>query len=144
MSDYIITNGELLHYGVKGMKWGRRRAVARYKKSMNKTVKQLNKRVDDRKLIAYVKTDRAYDIEYDSKSKKPDYSKYIDQHYPKRLNDITVHELKNNKHYKKANEIYYKYKLSDVDDLVSQNNAFIEAFRQHIDNDTTEIKSKWV
>lgn len=31
--DYIITNGELCHYGVKGMKWGVRRtkkAVAKY------------------------------------------------------------------------------------------------------------------
>lgn len=26
MADYIIHNGELFHYGVPGMKWGRRKA----------------------------------------------------------------------------------------------------------------------
>lgn len=33
MSDYILINGELYHYGVPGMRWGVRRA--RYKQSRN-------------------------------------------------------------------------------------------------------------
>ena len=48
MSDYVISDGELCHYGVKGMKWGRRKdrvqrdkdRLGKYKKK--KLVKQLN------------------------------------------------------------------------------------------------------
>ena len=30
MGDYIVRNGELMHYGVKGMKWGVRKKVAKF------------------------------------------------------------------------------------------------------------------
>ena len=32
MSDYIIHNGELYHYGIKGMKWGHRKSRAQLEK----------------------------------------------------------------------------------------------------------------
>jgi hypothetical protein len=32
MSDYMITNGELYHYGVKGMKWGVRKTHSKEQK----------------------------------------------------------------------------------------------------------------
>ena len=42
MSDYVITeNGELCHYGVRGMKWGVRRG--KYEKAYAKASKKLDK-----------------------------------------------------------------------------------------------------
>lgn len=39
MSDYIINNGELLHYGVKGMRWGVRRSEAQLGRGRSATRK---------------------------------------------------------------------------------------------------------
>lgn len=64
MSDYIITNGELKHYGVVGMKWGVRKdpskAYGRASRKLNrlkareakKTVKAVKKRAKADKLGA--------------------------------------------------------------------------------------------
>lgn len=47
MSDYIIVGGELRHYGVKGMKWGVRRATHAKSVYAHKAQKQIaaNKKV---------------------------------------------------------------------------------------------------
>ena len=43
MSDYILTpNGELYHYGVKGMKWGVRRSQKRLEVGAEKRAKKLS------------------------------------------------------------------------------------------------------
>lgn len=48
MSDYIIHNGELYHYGVKGMKWGRRRDARKtYKNAKNKAFSKYEKEIND-------------------------------------------------------------------------------------------------
>ena len=52
MSDYIYKDGELMHYGVVGMKWGIRRArrkdaKATYKKATDKAFKEYEKSIAD-------------------------------------------------------------------------------------------------
>lgn len=41
MPDYTIVNGELYHYGVKGMRWGHRKAQARYAKKLGRAARKM-------------------------------------------------------------------------------------------------------
>lgn len=61
MSEYKIENGELKHYGVKGMKWGVRRSLgakarmaARYRrgvKDLDKSIARLEKKGPTKDLL---------------------------------------------------------------------------------------------
>jgi hypothetical protein len=72
MSDYIYNGGELYHYGVKGMRWGHRRAQkyeskARTARESAKEWKEIGKNKTDR-LLAKGKTNKAAKVakKYDS------------------------------------------------------------------------------
>lgn len=54
MSDYILHNGELMHYGVLGMKWGVTKNPSR---AYNKAVKKRNK-MEDKRLRLQEKSDK--------------------------------------------------------------------------------------
>lgn len=62
MTDYVIYNGELYHYGVPGMKWGVRRAnykAQRYERLANKALKY------DKKAANLTKKSEKAHAEYD-------------------------------------------------------------------------------
>lgn len=54
MTNYIIVNGELYHYGVKGMHWGVRKAYNRWRVRRNKKKQdKWNERAENTKFKSY-------------------------------------------------------------------------------------------
>lgn len=71
MSDYYICDGELYHYGVKGMKWGVIRSAYRAKRNEKLRKKAFN--YDKRSAKYYKKAEKAhseYDLEQSNRSAK--------------------------------------------------------------------------
>lgn len=63
MSNYIYYNGELYHFGVKGMRWGQRKRQAR---------EEYNKEVDERRKAIRNKADELYKTTKEYKHFKDD------------------------------------------------------------------------
>ena len=72
---------ELRHYGVVGMKWGKRRAASKYKKEITKANNSLKKKIPQMTINAYNKTASEYNngkIEAYNKKHKPDSEGYAE------------------------------------------------------------------
>lgn len=100
MSYYLTSNGELYHYGVKGQKWGVRRAqkkAAKAKKKWDKKVKNdwyqaYNKAANKDNSTLKEFNAKYKNVNFNDKSKAKYNRKYIED-YCKRWNDTYIKEL---------------------------------------------------
>ena len=126
MSDYILTsNGELYHYGVKGMKWGVRRA----QRKLNRAAKTAAKQAKRRKNLANDYKRVLKDI------KSGDYKKFG---YPSAErakydiplnNDMIRSEINIAKNWTKIHNKIMKMSINDV----AEAKALIEKGKQYAD-----------
>lgn len=142
MQQYNYYN-ELYHYGVKGMKWGVRRAKKTgqnlgyfkkkrlskaYKKEAEKMTEDLSKNQSTRYVKAYNKA-----VNHFNKKDMDDINKYVDD-FNKMVDDnynkLTLKEMLNNEHYKKSVEMCEKYSMTSFDDLAKQNMEAVEEMRR--------------
>lgn len=173
-NNYILTsNGnfisedELYHHGVKGMKWGVRKyqnpdgsltnagkkkqakAAKQYQKEMIKYQRESNRRAASINLKAYNKTADEYNNgkiaefnrTHDKKSKTyfDDYTKQFKRDYHRNFDKLKLREMENNKHYQKAQKLVAKYNLLEVSDLARKNNDFVANLKKKM----TEGKTSW-
>lgn len=147
MYNYNYSEDYLIHYGVKGMKWGVRRASKAYKKEMIKYQKDAVRSAQALNLKAYNKTAdeynngkiEAFNKTHDPKSKTymEDYAKQFERDYRKNFDRMKLSEMENNKHYKKAKKICDKYNLTSYDELAQKNEKIIRELKQNMRNDKT-------
>ena len=160
MQYVAITKDNLEHSGVKGMKWGHRKqqysavelssrqkkkASRDYKKAMVKVEQSMYDHNADLTVKAYNKTAKEYNghkiddfnKKHDPKDKDYDesYQEQFNKDIHKNLDKIRLDHITNNPNYIKAQELVKKYDMTKYDDLVKDNQDFMDTITQQIKSD---------
>lgn len=144
MSDYVIVNGELYHYGVLGMKWGVRRANRKTERQDKLYKKALN--YDKKAASLTKKAERAhseYDLRFSNKAanKAAKYTKKAAK-FEKKSVQATDDFNKDRLHRKAEN---YKYKAAakqiDANRLSKSSGYGVKAMKYSIKSDMVSKKA---
>lgn len=124
-----------------------KRMEKKYTKEMIKYEKDSMKNRQRLNIDAYNKTADEYNngkiAEFNKKNKTTDpkymekYAKQFENDYRKNYDKMMLSEVKNNKHYKKAEALVEKYKDLETTEIVSKNRAFIRDLEKTIDSGKT-------
>lgn len=121
MSDYIITGGELYHHGVKGMKWGVRRAEKKKAKIESELKRRagIAKNIESERNTKKKQVDSAYTGKKAFKKKASidahyDYEKTRNDSRMARLKALKDPNYKNSKEYQRATSAYRKQKTDEL------------------------------
>lgn len=124
-----------------------KRMEKKYTKEMIKYQKDSMKNRQKLNINAYNKTADEYNngkiAEFNKKNKTTDpkymekYAKQFENDYRKNYDKMMLSEVKNNKHYKKAEALVEKYKDLETTEIVSKNRAFVRDLEKAIDSGKT-------
>ena len=139
----MTENNDLQHTGVKGMKWGVRKASKQYYTLANKAKKNLINSYTTRYINAYNKTSDEYNngkIEVFNKTHNVKSSKYSEQYsdafnkdLSKNFSRMLYNDIHKDKNYIKAQQICKKYNLESVDKFAKDNEQSVKDLRKLIE-----------
>lgn len=157
MWTYNSNNNYLMHFGVKGMKWGVRRyqnkdgsltpagkkkVSKQYKREMIKYQKDSRKNEVRLNANAYNKTANEYNNgkidefnrthKVSSKTYYEDYVKQFEHDYRTNFDKMKLSEMENNKHYVKAKQMCDKYGMVKFDKLAQDNEKFVSDIKKNL------------